>query len=128
VDGLGRSIYAYDPRTDLLVQRGGEAAVKGVQQSFSVPEDSLPVSSAAVVFLLVGRPWRAMRKYGDRGARLMLMEAGCIAEHLNLAATSLGLASVDCSSVHDVDVHEALRIDGTHEMLLHTLVVGSSGS
>lgn len=124
---VNKGVYGYDPVNDQLVSFGDEATVSKVLESFSVPRSSLPIDSASVVFLLVGRPWRAMRKYGNRGVRLMLMETGSLAEHLSLASTALGLGSLDCSSVYDDAVHRALEIDGTHEMLLHTVVVGSAG-
>lgn len=126
VSDLNKGLYGYDPVQDQLVTFGEASTVDKVLDSFSVPRSSLPVDSAAVVFLLVGRPWRAMRKYGNRGARLMLMETGALAEHIALASTALGLGSLDCSSVYDEQVHRALEIDGTHEMLLHTVVVGSA--
>jgi SagB-type dehydrogenase family enzyme len=79
------------------------------------------------LLLLVGRPWRSMRKYGARGMRHVFLEAGAMAEHVHLAATALGLGSVDCSSVYDDEAHEALGMDGLYEALLHVVVVGSEG-
>jgi nitroreductase len=59
--------------------------------------------------------------------RHALLEAGAIAAHINLAAAALGLGSVDCSSLFDDEVHEALGVDGIYEAVVHAVVVGVSG-
>ncbi|HTN85875.1 MAG TPA: SagB/ThcOx family dehydrogenase [Microthrixaceae bacterium] len=127
VDGLEKKLFEYDPVGDQLVVRGSEEAVKGVLSSFSVPDEVIALSDAALIILLVGQPWRAMRKYGDRGVRLMLLEAGAISAHINLAVTSLGFGSVDSASIYDTSAHEAIEFDGLYRTLLHTIVIGCAG-
>jgi nitroreductase len=56
--------------------------------------------------------------------RHVFLEAGAIAEHVNLAAAALGIGSVDSSSFYDDEVHEALGIDGVFEALVHAQVLG----
>jgi SagB-type dehydrogenase family enzyme len=125
VGGLARGIFRYSPRRDRLVAEGGAAAVDGILAAVAAPEELLAVSRAAAILLLVGRPWRSMRKYGDRGLRFLFLEAGAMAEHVNLAAAALGVGSADCASVYDDEVHRALGLDGLHETLLHAVVVGA---
>ena len=127
VTGLDRGIYRYDPLGDRLVDIGGRADATALMSAFAVPEDIVSVSRAAAVFLLLGRPWRSMRKYGNRGMRYVFIEAGAIAQNIHLATTGLGLASVDCASVFDDEAHEALGVDGLYETLIHTIVVGQAG-
>jgi SagB-type dehydrogenase family enzyme len=125
VDGLDRATYAYDPRGDRLWETGDAAAVEGVLSAMASPDEVVMTGNAAALLLLVARPWRAMRKYGDRGMRHVFLEAGMIAEHVHLAAAALGLGTVDCAGLYDDEVHEALDVDGVYEALVHSVVVGT---
>jgi SagB-type dehydrogenase family enzyme len=124
VDGLDPGVYAYDPWDDSLVSRRGPSTVEPLLNCFAVPEDIISLRQACGVVLLIGRPWRTMRKYGDRGMRLVFLEAGAITQNIHLSAGSLGIGSVDCSSVVDDELHEVLDIDGLFETLVHTVVLG----
>jgi SagB-type dehydrogenase family enzyme len=124
IDGLDRATYAYDPRADRLWQHGDAEAVDATLAAMAGPDDVIMTGNAAALLLLVGRPWRAMRKYGDRGMRHVFLEAGAIAEHVHLAAGALGLGSVDCAGLYDDEVHEALDVDGVYEALVHAVVLG----
>jgi SagB-type dehydrogenase family enzyme len=92
-----------------------------------MPDEQISVSRANAVFLLIGQPWKSMRKYGPRGLRLLFLEAGAISQNVHLATAALGLGSVDCASVYDDEAHEVLGLDGLHEVLLHVLILGSIG-
>lgn len=127
VNGLGRGVYRYNPTLDALVEAGTEGDLDALLRCFSVPDEVISVSRAGAVFLLVGHPWKAMRKYGDRGMRFVFMEAGAIAEHINLASGALGLGSVDCASIYDDEVHQVMNLDGLYRSLIHTVVVGNPG-
>jgi len=127
IEGLPRGIYRFNPTKDALVHQGGEDAADRFVASCAVPDESISLSRACAVVALVGYPWRSMRKYGPRGLRLAFLEAGAIAEHLNLAVTALGYGSVDCASFYDVEAEEALGLDGHHQVLLHTVVIGCPG-
>ena len=91
------------------------------EKIFSRP---LTASQAAAVCLLVARPRRATRKYGDRGLRHVLLEAGAIAQQIALACVALGVGSVDSSSFYDDEVHEALSMDGESESVVHLVILG----
>jgi SagB-type dehydrogenase family enzyme len=127
VEGLSRGAYRFNPTRDTLVHQGGEEAAERFVASCAVPDESISLSRACAVIALVGYPWRSMRKYGPRGLRLAFLEAGAIAEHLNLSVTALGYGSVDCASFFDVEAEEALGLDGHHQVLLHTVVIGCPG-
>lgn len=127
VTDLERGIYRYGPLDDTLVHLRGEQEVDSLMSAFAVPEDLITIQQSNVVFLLIGRPWRSMRKYGDRGARFLLIEAGAISQNIHLATESLGYGSVDCASVYDDEAHEALGLDGLFQTLLHTVIVGYPG-
>jgi SagB-type dehydrogenase family enzyme len=121
VTGVERQLYLYDPRRDVLVHHGG---VEGLLDACPVSDNLISVGRAAAVALLVGQPWRSMRKYGPRGLRLLFLEAGAMAQNIHIATEALGLGSVDCASFVDDDVHRVLGIDGLHETLVHAVVIG----
>lgn len=121
---LPRATYYYDARRDCLWETGRDGKVGALLEAVAAPEEIVTTSSASALLLLVARPWRSMRKYGPRGMRHVLHEAGAIAEHVNLAAVALGVGSVDCASFYDDEVHEALGVDGVYQALVHTIVLG----
>ena len=127
VDGLERGLYRYDPLSDTLMHSGNREDVDELLSTFSVPEELITLAQANVIFLLVGHPWRSMRKYGSRGTRFLFLEAGSIAQNVHLATEALGFGSVDCASVYDDEAHEVMRLDGLYQTLLHTIIVGNPG-
>jgi SagB-type dehydrogenase family enzyme len=127
VSGLERGVYRYQPRRDSLLQVGGEDTIERLMGCFSVREEMITLRRAATVALLVARPWRSMRKYGPRGLRYVLLEAGAIAQNIHLATQALGFASVDCASVVDDEVHETLGLDGLYQTLVHAIILGYAG-
>jgi SagB-type dehydrogenase family enzyme len=122
--GLPGGIYRYDPIEHRLLPMFAVERVEALLGCFSVPEDAISIRRSFGVILLVGQPWRTMRKYGGRGMRFVFMEAGAIAHSVSLAATALGNGSVECASVYDDEVHEVLCLDGTETTLLHVIIIG----
>jgi SagB-type dehydrogenase family enzyme len=127
VQDLDRGVYLYHPASHELWLTGDGTAADRLLETMAAPEEVIMSSQAGALLLLIARPWRSMRKYGPRGMRHALLEAGAIAAHINLAAAALGLGSVDCSSLFDDEVHEALGVDGIYEAVVHAVVVGVSG-
>jgi SagB-type dehydrogenase family enzyme len=127
VSGLERGLYRYSPSEDALFPTAGAQVVTDLLKSFPVPEELISLNRASAVILFVGQPWKSMRKYGARGMRFMFFEAGAIAQNIHLATAALGCGSVDCASYYDDEVHELLGIDGLHQAVLHSVVVGFPG-
>ncbi len=55
----------------------------------------------AAIVLFVAIPQRVLRRYGERGGRFLLLEAGHLAQNVLLAATHLGLHSLPLGGLHD---------------------------
>ncbi len=127
VESLPRGLYVYDSHRDELWHTGDDDEVNALLEALALPGQVITEKQASAVCLLVGRPWRSMRKYGARGMRYVFLEAGAMAEHINLAAVALGFGSVDCGSFYDDEVHEALEIDGLYEALIHSVFLGTPG-
>ncbi|MBB5342008.1 SagB/ThcOx family dehydrogenase [Tunturiibacter gelidoferens] len=127
VRGLKRGIYRHDPLTHTLEQMMNADAVPKLLDTICLPENVVSLSRAGAVVLLVGHPWRSMRKYGPRGMRFVFIEAGGIAQNYALASSALGYACVPCASIYDDEVHNLLGIDGVTAALAHSVILGCPG-
>ncbi len=78
--------------------------------------------AAAVVTTAV--PLRVSVPYGDRGYRMMLAEAGRVAERIDLGAAALGLLSCPVPNFFDDRVDRLLGIDGVDEFVVALCLVG----
>jgi len=74
-----------------------------------------PVAKAACDIIVVGSPQKTMAKYGKRGRKYMLMEAGHIAQNIQLQAVSLGLGSVTIGAFDDAQVKNLCRFSAAQE-------------
>jgi SagB-type dehydrogenase family enzyme len=71
---------------------------------------------------------RSMCKYGARGYRFALLEAGHQAENICLMAVQLGLGSLCIGGFHDTSVNDILGIDGRLHAALYCVAVGTASS
>lgn len=122
VSGLEPGLYRYLPTEDALAFHDDDQALGRLSAAFV--SDEVAIGTCSFLVLLVGRPWRSMRKYGPRGLRFVLHEAGAIAFATHLAVTAMDLGAVDYSGFYDEEANDALRLDGLFDALLHVIVVG----
>lgn len=125
VNGLISGVYRYQPIQDKLIVMGDQQNLTQLLGAFSGSVDMVKSSNASIVFLYVAKPWRSMRKYGNRGLRFVFQEVGAMAQNLHLATAALGLGSVDCASFFEDDAHKALNLDGVCRSLIHSTLVGT---
>ena len=69
---------------------------------------------------------RSVFKYGDRGYRFVLLEAGHVAQNINLAVTALGLGCVNIGGFFDRDIDEFLGIDGLTHSSVYLMAIGKA--
>jgi SagB-type dehydrogenase family enzyme len=121
VDGLDCALYHFDPLRRVLERlRVGDAGPE--LESLTVYPELF--TTAAVVFYVTAMFWRTRFKYGLRGYRFALLEAGHLGQNLMLAATALGLAAVPVGGFYDRRVEEFLGVDGVNEAPLYAFSVG----
>jgi SagB-type dehydrogenase family enzyme len=77
----------------------------------------------AVVFLSAVFD-RTLRKYGARGYRYVLFEAGHVAQNLCLLATERGLASLCVGGFIDARVNALLELDPRTEAVVYCVAIG----
>jgi len=121
VDGLEPGVYHYDPtRHALRLHLEGDhtEALAGICVQPALPRDT------AVQMILSAIPGRSTLKYGERGYRFTLLEAGHAAQNLLLAARALGLAGIPVGGYRDEALEELLGFDGVNHVALYLCFVG----
>lgn len=121
VEGLGPGLYHYNPEChnlDLLREGDARERVAGlfVQPSFA--------SSAAAIMFVAAFFARSVFKYGDRGYRFILLEAGHLGQNANLVAQEMGLATANVGGYFDRDVDRYLGLDGVNRSTVYALFIG----
>lgn len=80
---------------------------------------------APAVLLLTGRWGLPLRKYGERGYRVLLLDAGCVLENLIITATSLEQGTCPIAGFHDDPLGQLIGVDPSEEPVLCCLLVGT---
>ncbi|MFL1380159.1 MULTISPECIES: thiopeptide-type bacteriocin biosynthesis protein [unclassified Nocardiopsis] len=130
VAGLDPGTYRYRPERHALVRADGPVPVERLTalSPFLRPSaDGMPgmvTASAGAFVFLVGDVGRLRAGYGQRALRLLLQEAGHIAQNVTLCATALGLRSLVVSGFADDAAHTLLHLDGIDRVVLTLVPVG----
>lgn len=82
------------------------------------------VKDASLAIILTAVFWRTQHKYGERGYRYILAEAGHIGQNVYLVSEALGLKCCALASSNDIEIERMLDIDGVTESLVYALAVG----
>ncbi|HEX6292270.1 MAG TPA: SagB/ThcOx family dehydrogenase [Herpetosiphonaceae bacterium] len=85
------------------------------------------VGQAGAVVVLTSVLERSLWKYADRGYRYLLLEAGHVAQNLNLVACGLGLGSLNLGGFFDANIAGVLGLDLEQEVPLYAVAVGVPG-
>jgi SagB-type dehydrogenase family enzyme len=71
--------------------------------------------------------WRSRLKYGLRGYRFALLEAGHVVQNAVLSATALRLPTLPLGGFYDRRLEALVGADGLDEAAVHGLLVGGRG-
>ena len=124
VVGLERGVYHYNVEDHCLdvVRRGG-VEMAALRSSVWLDDIETPQNVAAILCIAAFLP-RTTIKYGDRGYRLVLIEAGEATHNVGLLASYMGLACCPLGGFIDNELSAVLEIDGVDEVPLVPIVVG----
>ena len=117
---LAPGIYHFNPVANCLEQ----IAAKDPSAELVRLTYSQELSKAALVVALTGVSIKNRVKYGERGYRFMLLEAGHIAQNFLLTATAMGLHSYTLGGFVDDELDSLLQVDGFEETALYLLAAG----
>jgi SagB-type dehydrogenase family enzyme len=121
VERVAEGLYHYDVLNHALepVEMGlASAGLRSAMLAFPFFGD------ANILCLLVAVFLRAQKKYGPRGYRFILLEAGHSAQNICLAATESGLASLCIGGYLDAKLNQVMRLDPTQEGVVYAVAAG----
>lgn len=120
VDGLPRGLYHHDASSNLLAQLEPSSVARALRGAFVHPE----LAVAPVILIVTALFQRCRFKYGLRGYRFCLLEAGHLAQNALLACAALDLAAVPIGGFFDRCLERILHVDGVEEAPLYCLAIG----
>jgi SagB-type dehydrogenase family enzyme len=121
VAGLEPGLYHFDPLSPGLEVLRRDVTPDELTSLSTYPD---VVCSCAVLILVAAIFGRTRFKYGLRGYRFALLEAGHIAQNVVLAATALDLAAVPLGAFYDRRTDAFLGLDGVNESTLYMIALG----
>jgi SagB-type dehydrogenase family enzyme len=119
VTGLEPGVYHYDPFRHRLALLG---PLRFADLRETLVDQSL-ADVAAALLVVSGVFWRSRIKYGPRGYRFTLLEAGHLVQNALLVSTDLELAALPLGGFHDVMLDRLVGANGLDESTLYALVV-----
>lgn len=120
-DDLPEGLYHYGVRNhELSILRQEQISQEEKRRFFTYSW----ARKAAVIIFLTSVFSRTQAKYGERGYRYILLEAGHIGQNVYLTSQALGVKCCALSGTNDSHVEGLLDIDGQSESLIYTLAIG----
>jgi SagB-type dehydrogenase family enzyme len=116
----GEGIYRHLPRSHEL-ERIAEGDI--LPQLARAALDQGCIREAPVSIVIAAVYQRTERRYGDRAARYVWIEAGHVAQNIHLQAVAMGLGSVPVGAFDDRQVHRVLSLP-EDQMPLYIIPVG----
>lgn len=121
IKGIPKGLYHFDPlKHQLRLIREGDQALN-ISKMTPYPE---LLSGSSLVIFLTAIFERSVFKYKDRGYRFVLLEAGHVAQNLNLVSNGLGLGSINIGGFFDREVDEFLGLDGITHSTIYITAIG----
>ncbi len=127
VDGLPAGVYQLDPLRRALVNPFGHSGPERLDRfRRAAPSLMAPIAATASATIVVTASFeRARYKYGLRGYRLSLLEAGHVVQNAALAASALGLHALGWVGFVDHELDDLLDLDGVTQSSLYAFSFGS---
>ena len=121
VTGLGAGLYHYSPTRSALHQLDERDLSTQIAAATLYPSY---VAGASLIVFVTAMFERSTWKYGDRGYRYALLEAGHLVQNLDLVATALGFASFNLGGYCDREIDDILQIDGITHSTVYMVCIG----
>jgi len=121
IAGTTPGLYHYNPmRNSVRLLRAGS----GNDRLFNPFVQGTLVKDASVIIFLTAIFEKCTFKYGERGYRFIFLEAGHVAQNINLVAAALGLSSLNIGGFYDREIDEYLEIDGVNHSTIYIVSIG----
>jgi SagB-type dehydrogenase family enzyme len=121
IEGLKTGLYHYNPsKHHLRLLREGDET-RTISQAVVQPD--ITRGSALIMFITAVFE-RSVFKYKDRGYRFVLLEAGHVAQNLNLVSNALGLGALNIGGFFDREIDDFLDLDGVTQSTIYMMAIG----
>lgn len=120
---LERGVFRYDPELHALEEHDDADPWSAFVAACPVPEVA---NGAAAVILVLAVFGRSRFKYGQRGYRFTVLEAGHVVQNVVLAAAALDIAALPFGGFYDAKIDALVGADGVEESVLYGVVLGGS--
>lgn len=117
--------YEFDPESEYLVQLDAEFDRELLEYAFD--SDTL-LFNAPMIMIIAADMERHSGKYANRGYRYTLIEAGHVAQNIQLAATQAGLGVLEYGGFLDEVLARELGMEFPHIAPIVTLALGQASS
>lgn len=121
VKGLVPGLYHYNAAGHHIRRLSEGDQRKTIAESLIQPEVAL---ESSLMIFITAMFERTVFKYGDRGYRFTFLEAGHVAQNMNLMATALELGCVNIGGFYDRDVDAYLGLDGIMHSTIYLMAIG----
>jgi SagB-type dehydrogenase family enzyme len=122
VEGIPAGLYHYNPvRNDLRLLREGD---ESQTLSEALVQRNIPHDATLIVFITAAFE-KSVFKYGERGYRFVMLEAGHVAQNINIVANALGLGTLDIGGFYDHRIDEFVGLDGLTHSAIYLIAIGN---
>jgi SagB-type dehydrogenase family enzyme len=123
--GFSSGLYHYNPfKNHLRLLRCGDQSETIAR---CLVQQNIAHDSSLIIFITALFD-RSTFKYGDRGYRFALLEAGHVAQNLNLSALGLGLGSMNIGGFYDRRIDTFLGLDGLTHSTVYMIAIGKEAA
>src|SRR5205823_557341 len=121
VDELTAGLYHYNPIKRNIRRLHDQEASETI--SAALVQSNI-ASEASLILFITALFERSTFKYGDRGYRFVMVEAGHLAQNVNLVCVGLGLGSINIGGFLDRRVDDFLELDGVTHSTVYLIAIG----
>lgn len=121
IEGMKTGLYHYNPSMNHLRQLWDGDKTNQISQAMVQPDIAY---GASLIIFITSIFERSIFKYGDRGYRFILLEAGHVAQNSNLVSNALGLGSVNIGGYFDREIDDLLGLDGVAHSTIYMIAIG----
>jgi SagB-type dehydrogenase family enzyme len=121
VNGLSGGVYRYHSLHHAVERIAPTPDTDGLSEALMA---QYFIEHANLVIFMVASFDRTLRKYGPRGYRYMLLEAGHIGQVICLVATEFGLSTLCIGGFHDHKLGRLFGLREKEEGVLYSVAVG----
>ncbi len=119
---MGAGLYHYNAsKNQLRFLREGDQTSR-ISEAVAYPD---LIVGASVLIFITAIFERSVFKYGDRGYRFILLEAGHVAQNVNLVANALGLGCTNIGGFFDRQTDDFVGLDGVTHSTIYMIAIGN---